>query len=157
MNNFFNRERRLAILALPFLTTFYTTAIAQASLQSRMEQFLTTLDARDPELGRFFHPQRQILFRSFNVATGELLRTSKYTQSQIITQLKRPKSFAHHHFFDDPNGHTFRADWSSRAKLRLSQDGSFRSQYAPDTFKTYIRWAEYQGSWFIVELGESMS
>ncbi len=122
-----------------------------------MSQFLKSLDERDPDLARFFHPRRQILFRSFNVATGELLGSSKYTQAQINAQLKQPNSFAHHHFFDDPNGHTFRADWSSRAKLRMSSSGIFRSQFAPDTFKTYIRWAEYQGSWFIVELGESMS
>lgn len=123
-----------------------------------MKNFLSALDARNAkQLSIFFHPTQKIQFRSFDVGSGELLGKAEYTRSEITAQLKDRKSFSYHHFFDEPNGHTFRADWSSDTKLRMSPTGTFRSLYAPDTFKTFIRWEKLENSWFIVELGESLS
>lgn len=159
MTTFFTFFRSLIHLVLAAsITLGAPIATAQTPVETRMKSFLSVLDKRDTkQLSIFFHPTKKIKFLSFDVGSGELLGKAEYTRSEITAQLKNHKSFAHHHFFDEPNGQTFRADWSSDTKLRMSPLGTFRSLYAPDTFKTYIRWEKLENSWFIVELGESLS
>lgn len=145
------------VLLIAFgLFTHISAAEAGQSAEARMRDFLLVLDSRQPaRLSGFFHPIKKIEFRSFDVATGRLLGGAEYTRLEIAVQLKKRKSFAYHHFFDEPNGQTFRADWSASVSLRVSPQGTFRNRHAPET--TYIRWEDFNGTWFIVELGETLS
>lgn len=150
--------RHLALLFFSLCMTLSASiATAQVLPEARMKHFLLALDKRNAALlPTFFHPRQKIQFKSFDVGTGELLGSIEYTRAQISSQLKQRKSFARHHFFNAMDN-TFRADWAPDTPLRMSPPGTFRNADVPDTFRTYIRWEKFQGSWFIVELAESLS
>ncbi|MBM4287044.1 MAG: nuclear transport factor 2 family protein [Deltaproteobacteria bacterium] len=156
------RQTITAIIVLIFSGLMVFTGISWSgdapagnkSPDQAMQAFTQAMLRKDPQrLLTFFSKDSSWKYQSYEIGSNKLIVSKQVSYADLVNDFRK-KTGWYGFFFDEPNGYTFRLNFTRGERWRKEGPALFIAPQS-ESGRTFIQWKQEGGRWVIGVISET--